>query len=182
MIGKMFRRIKWDRSKWRLMSSDVSPYTGRDFLEIDDYNLPIDESLLRYKFDKETKLPKPDFLFAATRGVLICRPQIWDNFKHLNIGKIKSYSGDIEGAKITFICTMNEVSGFNYISSDFDFWPESNDISEIYSLKLVDGFYANFDIFRLSDEEACRFELIVSDEFVDVYNSNHLTGLTFEIA
>jgi hypothetical protein len=78
---------------------------------------------------------------------------------------------------------MEEVEGFDFLRSNYEKYQfDGGDISRIFDLKLKEGFSTDLDLFRLSDPFVARFEIIVSDKFKDIYESNNLTGLRFAAA
>jgi len=174
----MFWRVKWDLLNYRIMWSR-NPYSFRDFLEIEPIHPFVSEHLLNYEFDDETDLPVPDFQVGAIGGVLVCTREVWKWFEPLKITNFRTYQGRCDGIDLQFNCCLLEISGFDFEKSSYRTFEGDEEIEVIHDLKLREYFYTPYDIFRLNDNWGCRFELLVSDKFKEIYDENELTGLSF---
>jgi hypothetical protein len=142
----------------------------------------IDQSKLRFRFDKQRPLPIGDFAPTAKRGVLFARREIFELFGSINLpSRHKFYTAKTDKYDLEIYVPMEEVDGFDVLKSSYEKYDDGS-ISRIFELKLKKGLPTDLDIFRLNDPVVARFDIIVSDNFKYIYDSNKLTGLRFAAA
>jgi hypothetical protein len=69
-------------------------------------------------------------------------------------------------------------SGFDFENSKYDRYDDGV-VCDIRHIALHAGFKSNYDIFRLSGDPAVTANIIVSDNFREIYENNQLTGMYF---
>ncbi|WP_421914661.1 hypothetical protein [Mesorhizobium sp.] len=143
----------------------------------------IDQSKLRFRFDKQRPLPIGDFA-PAKSGVFFAKRGIFDLFGSIILqSRHKFYTAKTDKYDLEIYVPMEEVDGFDFLRSNYEKYDyDGGDISRIFDLKLKEGFSTNLDVFRIGDPFVARFDIIVSDKFKNIYDSSKLTGLRFVAA
>ena len=177
----MYWRVKSGRmTQFRFLVGKDVPYTSQDFLELSDDHVQIDQSKLNYSFDSDgDDRYISDFVLSEYRGILIAKASCFNLFEELiNEIEFKVYKAECNQFDFLIFCCMTEVAGFDFDRSAFESF-EDGDIFRIDKLAIRPNFSTDIDIFRLADDWAPRFELIVSSRFVEIYREHNLTGLEF---
>lgn len=174
----LYWRTHQDSRNCAILGDWGNEYGSQDLLGMEGAR-DIDQSKLRFRFDKQRPLPIGDFTPTAKRGVLFARREIFDLFGAIILqSRHKFYTAKTDKYDIEIYVPMEEVSGFDFLNSSYEKYDDGS-ISRIFELKLKKGFWTDIDIFRMSDPVVARFDIIVSDKFKDIYESNKLTGLRF---
>ncbi|QKD04696.1 hypothetical protein EB235_27080 [Mesorhizobium loti R88b] len=144
----------------------------------------IDQSKLQFRFDKQRPLPIGDFVATSIKSGFFARREIFELFGPIILQRRhKFYTAKTDKYDLEIYVPMEEVDGFDFLRSNYEKYEyDGGDISRIFDLKLKEGFSTDLDVFRLSDPFVARFDIIVSDKFKYIYESNNLTGLRFAAA
>ncbi len=174
----MYWRIVNDSKNFRGIVDSGNIYNTQDFLKFEG-SKNVDSTLLKFSLDDRNNLPIGNFL-PANRGLLFSSREVFELF-HDEIKKSDNcfYSGTLDSESLLILAVLEERMGFDFDKSEFRSF-DDGDVYQISTLRLVDGFETNLDMFRLADNFGLRFELIVSDNFKLKYEVNRLSGLRFE--
>ncbi|RAZ86988.1 hypothetical protein DPM33_26980 [Mesorhizobium hawassense] len=171
-------RVEQDARNFAILADDGNDYGSQDFLEMEGAR-KIDPRKLQFIFDDERPLPIGDFVPTFQLGVLFAKREVFDLFgPSILSGRHALYTARTDKYDLQIYVPMEEVSGFDFERSSYDTF-DDGDVWRMYELKLAEGFFTDFDIFRLNDNPGTRFHVIVSDNFKEIYDSNKLTGLRF---
>ncbi|WP_208603620.1 hypothetical protein [Mesorhizobium loti] len=176
-------RTHQDSRNCAILADWGNDYGSQDLLGMEGAR-DIDQSKLRFRFDKQRPLPIGDFAPTAKPGVLFARREIFDLFGSIILqSRHKFYTAKTDKYDLEIYVPMEEVDGFDFLRSNYEKYQfDGGDISRIFDLKLKEGFSTDLDLFRLRDPFVARFDIIFSDKFKDTYESNKLTGLRFAAA
>jgi hypothetical protein len=175
---------------WRLGNDAENYYVltgdGPDFIPQDLYVdggidfscIPLD---MKFEFLRRKGKTKSDFV-PDLRDMFICKNEVISDFLIKCKINSKIFDVTIGNEKYNLCIIITELKGFDEDRSKFERFENSNKIMWINSVKLLPDFVTDFDLFRLSDYYALRFELFCSDKFKQIYEYYDYTGLTFSDA
>jgi hypothetical protein len=177
----LYWRAEQDIRNYAILGDWGNDYGSQDLLGMEGAR-DIDQSKLQFRFDKQRPLPIGDFVPTAKRGVLFARREIFELFGSITLrSRHKFYTAKTDKYDLEIYVPMEEVDGFDFLNSSYEKYDDGS-ISRIFELKLKNGFSTDLDLFRLHDPVVARFDVIVSDNFKNIYDSNKLTGLRLTAA
>ncbi|BAV50752.1 hypothetical protein MesoLj113a_67200 [Mesorhizobium sp. 113-1-2] len=177
----LYWRTQQDSRNYAILSDWGNDYGPQDFLGMEGAR-DIDQSKLQFRFDKQRPLPIGDFVATSIRSGFFARREVFELFGAIILqSRHKFYAAKTDKYDIEIYVPMDEVDGFDFLTSSYEKYDDGS-ISRIFELKLKNGFSTELDIFRMNDPVVARFDIIVSDNFKNIYDSNKLTGLRFAAA
>lgn len=172
-------RIRWDLARFGCAAP--SQGTGRnDYLALTAPPLQIDEYKIRFEEAVEPGQSRSDFVYTGDPGVLPCRSTGLELLLSMRVGSHEIHRGRIGSETLYVFCPFREEDALDLGRSNYQTYQGEAGIKWLGLTFLKREFQSGFDVFRFSNDERPRYEIVVSEKFRNEYERRALKGLLFE--